>query len=337
MHRWIRNGVVLLALAGLGLVGMLRARRLRSLPDPGLTRRTLVHQGRERSYLIPPPERIPASVRSLVLSLHGGGGSAEKMARAEGGTLEAQAREHGALLVWPNGYQGHWNDGRSKDSFRAHRPTFQENVDDVGFLTDLARELCQQFQIPADQIFVAGISNGGRMTLRLIRERPQFFRAASVISIAERPEILEGHSPPQDGISIAFFLGTKDPLAPYHGGPSKIFGKQLGVAASGPDTARFYAQSIGAEETETLWMPDADPEDGTRTRVHRYFGTRNREIRLFEIQGGGHVWPGGPGHYPAALLGSPVKDFHASIETIEFFLEQGMDSGHSALPAAKER
>ena len=113
----------------------------------------------ERVYdLIGPP--VHGHAKAAIIVLHGGGGSAAQV-RASFGMDEVAERD-GLLIAYPDGIRRHWNDGR--DDFRVYGG--ETPPDDFAFLTELARILAGK--TGDGPVFVAGISNGGMMTYRLV-------------------------------------------------------------------------------------------------------------------------------------------------------------------------
>jgi polyhydroxybutyrate depolymerase len=75
----------------------------------------------------------PGDPVGLVLNLHGGGGTGIGQ---QGLTdFDAVADAHNLLVVYPDGYDKSWADGRGAS------PADRHHVDDVGFLVGLAGKL----------------------------------------------------------------------------------------------------------------------------------------------------------------------------------------------------
>jgi len=99
----------------------------------------------------------------LVLNLHGGGGTG---AGQEGLTdFDAVADANNLLVVYPDGYDKSWADGRGAS------PADRRHVDDVGFLVGLAGKLQNDFGVAPGHVFATGMSNGGFMTNKLACDR----------------------------------------------------------------------------------------------------------------------------------------------------------------------
>ena len=99
--------------------------------------------------------------RPLVFVLHGAGGTSERLARVVRFERLAAARKF--IVVYPEGFEKHWNDLRGIPEWTAH----QRNIDDPAFFSAMIDRFVSRRQADPKRIFVAGISNGGLMAHRL--------------------------------------------------------------------------------------------------------------------------------------------------------------------------
>ena len=68
---------------------------------------------------------------------------------------------------------------------------------------------------------------------------------------------------------------------------------------------------------QATYLSDADPSDGTRTRIESYPGCE-AEVVLYAVEGGGHHWPGGS--EPLRWGNGPeIRDFDAGAVIWAFF------------------
>lgn len=276
---------------------------------------TLVHGSRERTFLVyDPPSRDRAIGAPLVIVLHGGRGTGERMVWLTRAGFDALADRDGFVVAYPDGIDSHWNDGRDAP-YRAH----QEGVDDVGFLVALIDHLAAGRGVDPGRVYVAGISNGSMMAQRLACERPDRVAAIGAVG-APLPEALAG-TPPARPVPAIIVHGTEDPLAPWGGGDIRFWWRRLGRVISVPDTARFWAAADGAvEDPVETWVEDRAPDDGTRVR-RLAWGAEGApgEVVLYAVEGGGHTWPGGQPYLPEFLVGRVSGDFDACEEIWAFF------------------
>jgi polyhydroxybutyrate depolymerase len=96
-------------------------------------RRAIIRVGEsERSYLAYVPAGLMPHSR-LVLVLHGGLMDGEMMRKGTGYEFDVLADRHGFAVVYPDGYEGNWNDCRRTDAYPAKRL----NIDDMGSLSEM--------------------------------------------------------------------------------------------------------------------------------------------------------------------------------------------------------
>lgn len=281
---------------------------------------SLVHDGISRTYRLFVPLNLSSSNPApLVLVLHGGGGNGDKMARLT--KFDAAARKYGFIVVYPDAYEKHWNDGRQGTSYTS----MDTNVDDVGFLETLIGHIQSQFAIDASRVYITGASNGGMMTYRMLCERTPLFAAAAPV-IANMPTDLVGACVPAAPIPMLILNGEEDPLMPWNGGEiapdfpkrRKVF---KGTVVSTEETVAYWSTwnactSVG----EKTYLPDADPNDGTRIWVQSHTGgTDGAVVHLYGVEGGGHGWPGGAQYLVESIIGKVSQDVDATELIWQFF------------------
>lgn len=283
--------------------------------------------GVQRTYLLHIPRAYDkAKPAPLVLVLHGGGGTAERMVRLTGGGLDRVAEKERFLVVYPNGIDRHWNDGRSADEtgWKAQG----ENVDDVGFISALIDELVRTRNADPRRVYVTGVSNGGQMAHRLACEIAHKIAAIAPV-IAQMPAHFSPRCKPARPVSVLMMPGTDDPLIPWEGGTIRLGRQTFGKALSVRETVKFWTRHNGCPETpEVSSEPDRDPADGTRVRKEAYKGCRERtSVVLYAIEGGGHTWPGGYQYLPESIVGKISRDIDAAEVIWEFFRKQERSGG----------
>jgi len=272
---------------------------------------SLVSGGLTRTYhLFIPPSYGPGRPSALVLVLHGGGGSGKGM-NALTHFNRIAARE-GFLVVYPDGVNGNWADGR------AFTPPDLAGVDDVRFLSDLISALSSAYSIDPDRVYVTGISNGGFMTQRMGCALADRIAAIAPVA-AGLPENLQGSCSPSRPLPVIEFAGTSDPLVPYAGGTVGPGNRGQTLAAAG--TIAFWAAQAGCQTQPSITdLPDASPTDGTRVQWTAFRGCApSTDVFLYTIVGGGHTWPGGWQYLPVALVGRTSRDIDASELIWAFF------------------
>lgn len=156
--------------------------------------------------LVYPNGRAPARGWSLVVALHGHGGSGKQFESQTGFTKIAIAEKHAVL--WLDGYRGAWNDGEADTE--SHRL----GIDDVIFVDAALQEAQSITNIDAERIYVLGFSNGAMMGWRLAAERSHVFAAVG-LSSGDVPNLRASHDRPVPAI---YFHGEQDKIVLYRGG-----------------------------------------------------------------------------------------------------------------------
>ena len=102
---------------------------------------TLRHDGLERKYLLYcPPFMLTASdLKPLLLALHGGGGTHRGMVRLTKSRFNELADRDGFFVVYPQGIDKAWNDGRGDLVSEAHRRRIDARRSLFGRPTPLSR------------------------------------------------------------------------------------------------------------------------------------------------------------------------------------------------------
>jgi len=296
---------------------------------PGAAARceSLSFDGRERTYRLYVPARR-ASAAPVLLVLHPALFTGATMEAITAGGFDRRADATGALIVYPDGVEQHWNDGReSTPAARAH-------VDDVGFLRALVAALAARYPIDPARIYVSGFSNGGMMTLRLACQAADLF-AGFVAVAASLGEELARQCHPQPPRPVAIIDGTADPLVPYGGGTVGLFGSRGRVVGAEATFALFSAAAGCSARDVQPGVPEAG-SGAPEIRVHRAGGCpAGISVALFEVRGGGHAWPGGARVSPQVILlrGSLSHAIDATDETWRFL---GLDAAAPVAPPQDE-
>jgi len=289
-------------------------------------RKSFPHAGQSRSYRIHVPKKYDRRTAvPLVFVFHGGGGTAE-VASKMGFTPIANAE--GFIVVYPEGLNKHWNDGRDSTKFTQQ----DARVDDVAFILALLKKLQKEFRIDPDRIYATGASNGGFFSHRLAIDASDKFAAVAVM-IATLGEPIDKKFHPSRPISILFMNGTADPFVPYHGGPitpnflprlvnSKRhdFGRGTCITTDAAVRLWLVRNGLTGKKPQVSKLPDKAPRDGCRVERHVWTGGKSgTEVVLYRIEGGGHTIPGGVQYLPRRIIGRTCGDFDGLQEIWRFF------------------
>lgn len=270
----------------------------------------------DREFLIYVPKDLKSDeALPLVFVFHGGNSNAKGVMNLAQFNLIAD-REN-AIVVYPQGVGGNWNDGRINTASQAYR----EDVDDLAFFDRLLAEVSQKHAIDPKRIYLTGISNGGIFSHHAAANRSDKIAAIAAVVGGVAAPVAEKFEP-TDPVSVLIIQGTADPLMPYEGG--KVAGgasKNRGSVVSTDRAAQLWVtanQCNGVPEKATL--PDKDPSDGCLTETITWRGGKNKSlVALYRVEGGGHTWPGGAQYLPQFFIGKVTRDFDS--QTIWDFFE----------------
>jgi len=176
-----------------------------------------------RSLVLHVPASLPPfGSRALVVVLHGGLGSAQRIAfgKTEHGlNMDAAADEFGFIVAYLNGTPAarHLNPGMlawNAGGGCCGQPA-ENDVDDVGYITGTVKELTEQYGINPGRIYGMGHSNGAMMTQRLMCETTLY---AAIVAIAGPLNVDATRCPAARGKRILAIHGDLDANVPIAGG-----------------------------------------------------------------------------------------------------------------------
>ncbi len=257
-------------------------------------------------------ERHPLPV---VLALHGGGGTGARMHQLTG--LDATAEKYGFFLVYPEGVDKGWNDGRADVHSAAHR----EEVADVDFVRAILDDLKATYLVDETRVFATGMSNGAMMSSRLACELSDRIVAVALVA-GTTPRSIQPTCAPKRPVSVMIVHGTADPIVPYEGGEVRLRGlASRGMVISAEATAAEWARHDGCEPgAAERAIPDTNTKDGSTIHVQTWGRcAEGTAVELWKIQGGGHTWPGGWQYLSDELIGTTNRDIDAREEIWKFF------------------
>jgi polyhydroxybutyrate depolymerase len=157
-------------------------------------------------------------------------------------------------------------------------------------------------------VFAAGFSNGASMVFRLACQRPDLFAAVAPVSGGMSQPVASACAPALP-VSIIAMHGTDDGIVPF-------------TSSRHNDIQTWVRRDACPPQPTSAQLPDADPADGTLTRVDT-FGpcARGSEVAFYTIEGGGHQWPGGESvfRFGFASHGKLPRDFDAGAVIWDFF------------------
>lgn len=261
--------------------------------------------GLSRSYIVHAPPRRPTG---LVLNLHGGGSTGRgQQALAN---FDVVADPNDLLVVYPDGYDKSWNDGRGAS------PADRRHVDDVGFLVTLAAKLQKDFGIDPGHVFATGMSNGGFMANRLACDRADVF--AAIAPVAGTLGVSMSCHPSQP-VAVLDVHGTTDPVVPFNGGKMHGRGGAATVVSVPVMVGRWRAADGCPGEPSSEQLPTVG--DGTVVQLSVSAPcVASTAVVFYQVGNGGHTWPGAKQYLPKSVIGLTTHAFDASQVIGQFFL-----------------
>lgn len=282
---------------------------------PEFVNGTFNFQDRERFYTLHIPNSFDGTQPTpLVIFLHGGLGN---IVSAQNFTnFNAVSEENGFLMLYPQGgfestpNRFVWADGRGL-------PPDMLGIDDVGFINALIEKLKMEFNINDRKVYLCGFSNGSFLAQRIAFEGNDQFAAIGIIG-GTMNESLFNTGNPERAIPMIYIFGTTDPLVPFNGG--FVSGNTNLEPVIGIENAvEFWVQNNNCQtELPQVELPNINLNDNSSVTLFEYIdGIDDSEVRFYQVNNGGHTWPGVP--TPNETLGVVNLDIQASEELWEFF------------------
>jgi polyhydroxybutyrate depolymerase len=246
----------------------------------------------------------------LVIDLHGYLEGADLHTKTS--NMSAVADRHGFLLVSPQGTGAlvFWNHRQ-----RADGPP------DVAFLESVMDGVEHDLCVDRTRVYVTGYSNGAFMTSTLGCVMADRLAAIAPVAGAR----FDAGCAPDRPLPVLAFHGTADPIVAFSGGAS-VAGGSLRFD---DETIDNFSGDVNRPIIDSLadWAK-VDGCDSTPGETHvsasvvlrQWRCPTGQEVALYEVQGGGHSWPGSQfSAAVAAVIGPTTMDIDASELIWEFF------------------
>ena len=281
-------------------------------PHPAVAGDAISHNidvnGVSRTYLlyVPPGQngkRLPAFIM-----MHGSGSTDVQQERYS--NFDAFAQAHGLVVMYPNGIDKHWNDGR----VIGHEST----NDDIAFMKAMLAEVTAQGVIDPKRVYAAGISNGGFMAQHMACVMSDALAGIGVVA-ASQP--VDATCPSPRPMPAIFFHGTADKFVPFNGGPiAPQFGNR-GSAMSNAQAVAIWQKRNGCGAAQKTKLPAKN--DQLAVTVETYSCPAGRGLENVIVQDGGHTWPGAnQGWLATKILGPVTGNINADDTMWKFFQSQ---------------
>jgi polyhydroxybutyrate depolymerase len=246
---------------------------------------TIKIDGHERIYFLHLPENLPENA-PLIFAFHGYGGSAKGI--IEFSKMNPVADKYGFAVCYPQAVLGDdnknsWNAGYSNP-----------DVDDVNFLSTLAKHLQKEFSLSSSNTFCTGMSNGADMCYVLACQSPDVFSAVAPVAGCMMESTYLACNPSKP-IPVFEIHGTDDNITLWNGDAdySEVYGGYKGIR----ETFDFWIKKNNCSISEKDILPDGNTADKSFIVREKYSGgVDNNEVWLYTIVGGKHDWPGSWGN-----------------------------------------
>jgi len=251
---------------------------------------------------------IPTSARAsapVLMVLHGSGSSAESMRSfMTRGRFEELAARDGHIVVYPNAAPGTPTDPNPDfPNTGSWRQEFfdDEQVDDVAYLTRVLDDLRARRSIDGNNaVYIAGISNGGGMALKLARQQPAIFRGvASIMGYDGEPPSRVPDLRDTGLARVLFLYSDRDPGLPksflkYQATDPLLWAKALGLSAS--VIARPEVTPLADRIREGVSYRGSSPvalstRDSHAVQYDFQEPGNPKHLRLIVFDHAGHFWP----------------------------------------------
>lgn len=254
------------------------------MATPALGEAALIVGDKNRTYRVHVPKRIVPEP-PLLIALHPRPANGAAMAHIS--SFNAIADREGFIIAYPDGIDGAWDvsgDCRSNN--------------DVQFVDQLIAKLARDHSIDPGRVYLAGVSNGGRMAFRLLEEMPGTFAAVAAVSGFPKHDdaIIPTFPNGPSATPLIAFMGNRDKDHPAH---------WLALARW---KIRFGCRTISADLPYPSTM-----------RMRSLCGSPDSPLIEYHFNDTGHVWPGATESGP---LSWPDAPFQASERIFEFFNAQ---------------
>jgi len=251
--------------------------------------------GTARNYIIDVPPG--AGAKPTIIMLHGLGDTA--VSAMQGTKLPLTGEQQGFVSVFPAGIAKQWNVFQQGQAPQAYVQRWQNAgsanpPDDVGFIKALVTDLVAHNITNPKRVYIAGVSAGGFMAMRMMCEATPLFAGVALYS-ASMPSTVGPtcHPAPQPiGMPFMALKGTADHNEPYTGG--WVLDHSLWVW-SAQRLMQFMTTLDGCHG-----MPVTGPMPGGTPQEHfaRWNDCSFGPVALVTVTGGGHgiyqVPPPGP-------------------------------------------
>jgi poly(3-hydroxybutyrate) depolymerase len=189
--------------------------------------------------------------------------------------------------VFPDGLRNRWNPfppGKEPASFAENSREVGGVPDDVAFLKALVADLVRRGISDPKRIYLAGLSNGGFMTLRMICADAGLMAAAALL-VTGMLDPVGADCRPAKPVPVLMVSGTADQTIPFAGGPVQPSVAGLNVWSAERLTAFLRERNGCSESADVSDLPNAGRN---RLVLFRWTRCSGAPVESYRVMGGNH-------------------------------------------------
>lgn len=305
--------LILIVLMGAAGYWLLSGKVVEPRLSGSYSEKVIRHGGLERHYGLYRPQ-VQQAPAPLVIVLHGSMGDGPGIRCQSQFGFDRLADREGFVAVYPDGFEGHWNDCRKAADYSAR----EQGIDDLAFLESLVAKLVKEARVDADRVYLVGYSNGGHLAFRSAMESPHWVRGIAAIAANLPARDNNACEPGGQPMATLLINGTEDPINPYDGGQVTLFG----FGDRGDVRPSYATLAYFADPGEGPITP-LDPAHVTKKQqgqalIERWQAPGQPLVELVTLKGGGHTLPVHEGHMPR-ILGATNHDIDTAEQVWAFF------------------
>jgi len=261
---------------------------------------------RHLNYRVPALDTYP-----LVIALHGGGDSISSFENYTNITsLVNRDKDFG--VVYPEGINEHWNDGRAESGSTA---------DDISFIEKIISEYKTK---GADKFYLVGMSNGGVMAQSLACTLADQIEGIVVVSATQSTYLQNNCIDTITPINTLFIFGDDDRAFIDNGDiitpgfPGLVRGTHILMQP----TINYWLNRNGCLATLSTTQTLDVINDGQTSVVIKEGSNCNQKTAFYDVVNGGHRWPDPSGSndiVTTGFLGHASHEISSAQEMINFF------------------
>ncbi len=269
---------------------------------------------KERTFHFYVPQKR-VNISTILYVFHGSRSYGLEARKAMAYEFDKIADEEGLVVIYPTGFDNHWNDCRASADYTANT----ENIDDFAFFQKLETILEKDLNLEFQYRFATGHSNGGHLCFKLALEHPEWMNGIAPVS-ANLP-IDENLDCRKSGkfVPICLINGTADRVNPYEGGLVEIMGNASRGTVLSTDETMTYWTSLGNCSTPQINnLEDKVTGDSSTVEQTIWYCDSTLQAINYKVVNGGHVVPHPKSKLPK-LLGNTNQDLNAPRAIWDFF------------------